>query len=189
MTSGGADRLAGLVIEQEQAADHAAIRAVVLAAFAHHPSVAELVALIRASPQFVPELALVARVEDTVAGFVMLSSAEVVDDSGASHEVLTLSPLAVAPPVQGRGIGSALVLAGLRAAERRAEPLVVLEGSPQYYPRFGFRDCREFGIWIALPDWAPPEAGMVFPLPAYDARVRGRLVYPPAFAATGSGQS
>jgi putative acetyltransferase len=178
-----------VAIEPEQPADHPAIRAVVLAAFAHHPSVAELVELIRASPQYVPELALVARVEDEVAGFVMLSCAEVVDDSGVRHEVLTLSPLAVAPPLQGRGIGSALVLAGLRAAEGRAEPLVMLEGSPRYYPRFGFRDCRDFGISVALPDWAPPEAGMVFALPAYDARVRGRLVYPPAFAATGSGQS
>lgn len=178
-----------LVVEQERPADHAAVRAVVLAAFAHHPGVAELVELIRASPRFVPELALVARVDDEVTGFVMLSHADVLDDSGERHEVLTLSPLAVAPELQGRGIGSALVRAGLRAAEGRAEPLVVLEGSPRYYPRFGFRDCREFGISIALPDWAPPEAGMVFPLPAYHARVRGRLAYPPAFAATGSGRS
>jgi hypothetical protein len=30
---------------------------------------------------------------------------------------------------------------------------------------------------------------MAFPLPGYDPRVRGRLVYPPAFSATGSGRS
>jgi len=178
-----------LILEPERPSDHAAVRAVVRAAFAHHESVADVVDLIRASPQFVPELALVARIHRQVAGFVMLSQAEVVDDSGDRHVVLTLSPLAVAPALQGRGIGSALVPAVLRAAAGRPEPLVVLEGSPRYYPRFGFRDCREFGISIALPDWAPPAAGMVFPLPAYDARVRGRLVYPPAFEVTGSGQS
>ena len=181
-----------IVIEPERPADHAAVRAMVLAAFVDEPNVAELVELIRASPEFVPELALVARVAGEVAGFVMLSHAELVDDSGDSgerHRVLTLSPLAVAPALQGRGIGSALVRAGLAEAERLGEQLVVLEGSPRYYPRFGFRDCREFGIRITLPDWAPPEAGMVFTLPAYDARVRGRLVYPPAFAATGTGHS
>ena len=174
-----------LVIEPERPADHAAIRAVVLAAFADQPAVAELVELIRASPEFVPELALVAWVDGAVAGFVMASHAELVADSGERRRVLTLSPLAVAPELQGRGIGSALVPAVLAEAERLGEQLVVLEGSPRYYPRFGFRDSREFGIVMPLPDWAPPEAGMVFPLPAYDARARGRLVYPPAFAVLG----
>jgi putative acetyltransferase len=178
-----------MIIEPEQPADHPAVRAVLRAAFVEQPSVAELVELIRASPEFVPELALVARVDGTVAGFVLLSHAELVDDCGVRHRILTLSPLAVAPALHGRGVGSALVLAGLREAERLGEQLVLLEGSPQYYPRFGFRDCREFGIQIRLPDWAPPEAGMVFRLPGYDPQVRGRLVYPPAFAATGTGQS
>jgi putative acetyltransferase len=174
-----------LVVEPERPDDHPAVRAVVLAAFATQPEVVDLVELIRASPEYVPELALVARVDGAVAGFVMLSHAELVEESGERHRVLTLSPLAVAPAVQGRGIGSALVRAGLAEAERLGEPLVVLEGSPQYYPRFGFRDSREFGIAMPLPDWAPPEAGMACALAAYDARVRGRLVYPPAFAASG----
>jgi putative acetyltransferase len=178
-----------IVLERERPADQAAIRAVVAAAFADHPVVAELVDLIRASPEYRPELALVARVDGAVVGFVMLSHAELVSASGERHRVLTLSPLAVAPALQGRGIGSALVRAGLAEAERLGEPLVVLEGSPQYYPRFGFRDCREFGISIPLPEWAPPEAGMLFPLLAYDPRVRGRLVYPAAFLTTGTGHS
>jgi putative acetyltransferase len=175
------------VIEPERPADHGAVRALVLAAFSREPSVADLVELIRASPQYVPELALVARVAEEVAGFVMLSHAELVCDSGERRRVLTLSPLAVAPAMQGRGIGSALVPAGLEAAERLGEQLVLLEGSPRYYPRFGFRDCRALGIEISLPDWAPPDAGMACALPAYDGRARGRLVYPPAFAAVGAG--
>jgi putative acetyltransferase len=178
-----------MVIEPEQPADHPAVRAVLLAAFAEQPSVVELVELIRASPEFIPELALVARVDGAVAAFVMLSHAELVEDSAVRHRVLTLSPLAVAPALQGRGIGSALVLTGLRQAERLGEQLVLLEGSPRYYPRFGFRDCREFGVQIPLPDSVPPEAGMAFRLPGYDPRVRGRLIYPPAFIATGTGHS
>lgn len=178
-----------LVIEPERAADAGAVREVVRAAFSHHVEVADLVELIRASPEYVQELALVARVSGAVAGFVMLSHAGLVDDAGDRHRILTLSPLAVSPPWQGRGIGSALVRAGLEAAEQAGEPLVVLEGSPKYYPRFGFRDCRELGIVLALPDWAPPEAGMAYPLPGYTPALRGRVVYPPAFAATGSGRS
>ena len=73
--------------------------------------------------------------------------------------------------------------AALAAAEEMGEPLVMLEGSPRFYPRFGFRDARTIGIAIDLPDWAPPEAGMAYPLSSYDGAMRGRLVYPPAFAA------
>ncbi|HST48086.1 GNAT family N-acetyltransferase [Jatrophihabitans sp.] len=176
-------------IEPERAADAAAVRAVVSAAFVDHPVVADLVELIRASPEYLPELALVARVSGAVVGFMMLSHAGLMSDSGERHQILTLSPLAVDPAFQRSGIGSALARAGLEAAERLGEPLVVLEGSPRYYPRFGFVDCRELGISIPLPDWAPPEAGMAYPLPGYHPRLRGRVVYPPAFIETGTGHS
>jgi putative acetyltransferase len=176
-----------VAIEPETAADHDAIRAVVRAAFDTHVEVADLVDLIRASPQSVPGLSLVARLDGEVVGHVMLSHAELEEEDGVRREVLTLSPLAVAPAHQGRGIGSTLVLAGLAAAEAAGENLVLLEGSPRYYPRFGFRDCRTLGIVIDLPEWASPDSGMAYPLAAYDESLRGRLVYPPAFAATGSG--
>jgi putative acetyltransferase len=177
-----------VVIDEETAADQDAVRAVVRAAFDTHVEVADLVDLIRASPQFVPGLSLVARLDGEVVGHVLLSHAELEDHDGVRRQVLTLSPLAVAPAHQGRGIGSQLVPAGLAAAEAVGENLVLLEGSPRYYPRFGFRDCRTLGIHIDLPEWAPPEAGMAYPLRAYDESLRGRLVYPPAFAATGSGR-
>jgi putative acetyltransferase len=171
-----------IVIEPERPTDHEAIGDAVRAAFVDEPSVARLVELIRASPQYLPELALVARRDGAVVGHVMISRAHLADDdSGLTHDVLTLSPLAVAPSAQGEGVGSALVRAVLALAERRPEPLVTLEGSPRYYPRFGFRDCREVGVAIDLPDWAPREAGQVYLLRSYSPAVRGRLVYPPAF--------
>lgn len=171
-----------LDIRPENHQDQAAIRRVVLAAFDHHQSVADLVDLIRDSPGFVPELSLIARHDDEVVGHLMLSRAELVDERSVRHGVLILSPVSVAPALQGRGIGSALVPAGLAGAEALGARLVVLQGSPRYYPRFGFRDCRALGIEMDLPDWAPPEAGMACTLSAYDPAVRGRLIEPPAFA-------
>jgi putative acetyltransferase len=170
-------------IEPERPADHAAIGEVVRAAFSHHQSVSRLVELVRESPHFLPELSLVARRDGAVVGHVMISRAHLRDDAqDTTHDVLTLSPLAVAPAAQGDGIGSSLVRAALAGAQSRPEPLITLEGSPRYYPRFGFRDCRELGITIALPTWAPPEAGMVRTLPSYTPSVRGQLVYPTAFS-------
>lgn len=172
-----------LRIAPETPADQAGVHDVVRRAFAHHPAVADLVDLIRASPQFVPGLSLVARRGSAVVGHVMLSHTDLVDDDGVRREVLTLSPLAVEPEHQGQGIGSALVVEGLRRAAVTDEPLVTLEGSPRYYPRLGFDPSTEHGIRIDLPDWAPPEASMVYLLPAYDPAFRGRVEYPPAFAA------
>lgn len=170
------------VIEAEHDADHATVDDVVRRAFAHHPEVADMVAAIRASPRFRPGLALVARVGDTAAGFVMLSGTDLVDDAGGRREVLSLTPLAVAPEYERRGIGSALVRAALAEAERRGERLVVLEGSPRFYGRLGFKFAPEHGISIDLPDWAR-EGAQVYLLSSYDPRIRGRVEYPPEIAA------
>jgi putative acetyltransferase len=59
--------------------------------------------------------------------------------------------------------------------------MVVLEGAPSYYGRFGFEPATAHGIHIDLPAWAPPEAAQVLRLAAYDPDWRGRIVYPPAF--------
>jgi putative acetyltransferase len=172
-------------IRAETEVDRDAIRRVVGAAFSDQPRVPDLVDLLRDSPGFVPALSLVACTADRVVGHVMLTRGEVVDREGAGHGVLVLSPLAVQPDLQRQGIGSALVRAALAQAEAMGERLVLLQGSPAYYLRFGFRDCRTLGIEMELPDWSTPDAGMAFPLSAYDPAARGRFVDPPPFAVLG----
>jgi putative acetyltransferase len=63
----------GVVIRPERDADHAAIAEVVRAAFVGRPEVASFVERIRASEQFIPELALVAEDSSGVIAHVMLS--------------------------------------------------------------------------------------------------------------------
>jgi putative acetyltransferase len=94
--------------------------------------------------------------------------------------VLSLAPLAVAKKAQHRGVGRALVEKGLARCDRRGEPMVVLEGIPAYYPRFGFEPAMEYGIDKPAHE-VPDEAFMVYPLSSYDPKYRGKLVYPPAF--------
>lgn len=171
------------VIEAERLADHAAVGEVLRRAFAHQPGVADMVAAIRVSPRYRAGLALVARVGPQVVGFVMLSGTDLVDEAGTRREVLTLTPLAVAPEYQRHGIGTALVRTAMQEADQRGEPLVVLEGSPRYYGRLGFSFAPTHGISIELPHWAPREAAQVCPLSSYDPIVRGRVEYPPEIAA------
>ncbi len=166
----------GPTVRPERTIEHDAIGQVVAAAFSHHVQVAGLVDALRRSPVFVADLSLVATVAGDVVGHVMLTRAELLDDDLVRHRVLVLSPLSVVPEQQRRGIGAALVRSALGRADADGEPLVVLQGSPRYYPRFGFRDSRTLGIWMDLPEWAPPEAGMACPLSAYDPSARGTLV-------------
>jgi putative acetyltransferase len=176
-----AGRLA-VTIRPERPTDHDAIAAVVTAAFGS-PAEARLVADVRASENYVAGLSLVAEHEGRVVGHVMVSYVGLNDGSGNERRIASLSPLAVAPDVQRRGVGSALVRAVTAEADRRGEPLVVLEGSPAYYGRLGFEHAARYGIEIRLPSWAPPEAAQVMRLAAHDPSITGRLVYPPAFDA------
>jgi putative acetyltransferase len=171
--------LDGDAIRPETAGDASAIHDVVAAAFGSEAE-ASLVEAIRASPEYRPDMALVAVLHDEVVGHVMISGAAL-HERERQHRVVTLSPLAVAPHAQGRGIGTRLVRAVTERADRAGEPLVLLEGDPRYYGRFGFEHAAPFGIEFTLPSWAPPEAAQVLRLRAYDARIRGRVVYPPAF--------
>jgi putative acetyltransferase len=169
----------GVSIRVEGPADRDAIAEVVTSAFGS-PAEARLVERIRASPNFVPELSLVAELDGRVVGHVMISYV-VLHDGDAQHWIASLSPLAVAPDSQGHGIGAALVREVTGRADAGGEPLVVLEGSPRYYARFGFEHSVPLGIEIMLPAWAPPEAAQVLRLRNYHPSLRGRVAYPPAF--------
>ncbi|BAN00966.1 GNAT family N-acetyltransferase [Ilumatobacter coccineus] len=171
-----------IVIRPESSDDHSVIRDVVAAAFDSDVE-ADLVDRIRASPEYVPDMALVAEVDGDVVGHVMVSGA-VLRSAMTDRRISMLSPLSVRPDRQRAGVGSALVRAVLALADERGEPLVVVEGSPDYYRRFGFEHSASHGIEIDLPDWAPPEAEQVDLLSSFDpddATLRGKVIYPPAF--------
>ena len=163
-------------IRRERAEDAEAIFAVIEAAFRDR-SVAEFAERIRASAGYVPELAFVADEDGEIVGHTMLSYVAVENDQ---RRLLNLTPMSVRPDRQRRGIGVALVRAALAAAEDRGEPLVLVEGIPDYYPRFGFRSATALGL--ERPDPRIPDAAwLALPLRAYDPKLRGRVVYPSFF--------
>ena len=166
-----------MIVRPESDADHAAISAVVEAAFGD-VRIAKFIEDIRGSDNYVPRLALVAEEEGDVVGHTMLSYAAL---EGRPERILMLSPMAVRPDRQRRGVGTALARTALARADELGEPLVLVEGIPAYYPRFGFRPAEELGLERPF-EQIPPEAWLAIPLRAYDPAIRGRVVYPPPFA-------
>jgi putative acetyltransferase len=175
-----------IAIRPEEAADYAAVDEVVRAAFAHHPDdVALLVERIRASEHYVPELALLAEDESGVIGHVMLSW--ILVERALRPRILVLSPMSVRPDRQLRGVGAALIRDVLGRAEAVGEPAVMVEGIPDYYPRFGFERASPLGFVAPSPE-IPDAAFMVKRLPGYDPALAGRIVYPDAFGHLGHGR-
>lgn len=127
------------VIRPERPADIPGIRDVLRLAF---PTVleAQLVDALRAAGRLT--LSLVAVSEGRVVGHAAFSPVMLSDNAVG----LGLAPVAVWPACQGRGIGSALVRAGLEQARKSGTRLVVVLGEPDYYSRFGFRPAAGWGL-------------------------------------------
>jgi putative acetyltransferase len=178
-------------VRPEAPADAAEIGRLHDAAFVD-PQVAELVVAIRASRWYLPELALVAElwpvadlpdhVLAPIVGHVIVSGTELVAGFGETVPILMLSPLGVRPDHQRAGIGIALSRAVIELADARPEPLMIVQGHPGYYPRFGFVRGRTIGVLPPEHLGAIDKAWMVRRRPEAPD-VRGTVVYPAAFLA------
>jgi putative acetyltransferase len=131
----------GLAVRPERTGDIDAIRSVELAAFETSIE-ADIVDALRGACD--PFLSLVAEKDGSIVGHVLFTDMSV--EPTRDGLALGLAPLAVAPEYQRRGIGSALVDAGLQACREAGAALVFVLGDPDFYGRFGFRPADEIGI-------------------------------------------
>lgn len=141
---------------------------------------AELVTLLRGSKAFVPGLSLVAIVNHKIAGHILFTRISIKSGSSELRESLALAPLAVLPGLQGKGIGSKLVVKGLEVARNLGFKSVMVLGHEHYYPRFGFVPAEKWSIKAPFP--VPANVFMAIEL-VKDAlkAVSGTVVYPQEF--------
>jgi putative acetyltransferase len=117
------------------------------------------------------ELELVAVEDGVVLGHVLGALGDL-DGRGT----VGIAPLAVTPPRQRQGIGAALMTELLDRADARGWPLVVLLGSTEYYPRFGFEPAGSHGITYQPVGTGNPHF-QVCRLSRYDPSYRGDFRY------------
>ncbi|AKU18791.1 hypothetical protein VV02_09810 [Luteipulveratus mongoliensis] len=160
----------------ERASDQAAVRRVVADAFADEGSqVAAFLDAMRASTHWV-DLSFVAEDDSEVIGHISFSTCWL-DTRRELLEVLTLSPVSVAPEHQGRGVGSGLIRWALAGLQDMSWPMIVLEGAPRYYGRFGFLPGEEHGL--RRPSLrTPAPAFQVLPGSRREDWMTGTVVYP-----------
>jgi putative acetyltransferase len=169
------------MIRYARPADHAAIAAVVAAAFGREDE-ARLVARLRTEGDAMFEL--VAEEDGSaenggICGHILFSRL------WADHHGLfaALAPLAVQPGRQRAGVGSELVRAGLASAREFGCHGVLVLGDPAYYGRFGFSADHARDITSPFKGLAAFQALPLEP----DAFARPlTAAYPDAFGATSS---
>lgn len=132
-------------VRQETEADWPSVYDVVQTAFAsaEHKDGNEqdVVNALRKSVAFIPELSLVATIQDKIVGHILFTKANI-----GGHTVLALAPLSVLPSHQRQGIGQALMAEGHRRAKELGYGYSVVLGDAHYYPKAGYRPASEYSI-------------------------------------------
>lgn len=92
------------------------------------------------------ELSFVAEINGEIVGHIIYSKAYILQPSGMKVEVLNFGPLSVKPEYQKQGVGTALMNNSIECAKGLGYGAILFFGRPEYYPRFGFVDAKEFKV-------------------------------------------
>ncbi|MDU6345348.1 MAG: N-acetyltransferase [Clostridium sp.] len=134
-----------MIIRQEQKSDSEKVYQVVQKAFEKAErcdgNEQDLVATLRKSEAYVPELSLVAEENGEVVAHILFTKIRIGDQTE-----LALAPLSVLPEYQHQGIGTALMARGHQIAAQMGYGFSVVLGSEEYYPKAGYVPAEQYGI-------------------------------------------
>ncbi|KUY30018.1 GNAT family N-acetyltransferase [Elizabethkingia ursingii] len=173
-----------ILFRQENKNDYAAVFNLIQRAFEKEEmsdhSEQYLVERLRNSEAFIPELSIVAEINQNIAGHILLTRIKVINNKNEEFYSLALAPVSVLPEYQGKGIGGKLIETAHKKAKELGFGSVILLGHENYYPRFGYEIAKKYGI--KLPLEVPDENCMAIELikGALEG-VEGTVVYPKAF--------
>ncbi|QQE12692.1 N-acetyltransferase [Planctomycetota bacterium] len=91
-------------------------------------------------------LSLVAEHASKVVGHIAFSPVTIETNGQTIAHGIGLAPIAVDPDLQKQGIGSALILEGIRQCREKGVSFIVVLGDPAYYSRFGFMPASNYKL-------------------------------------------
>ncbi len=110
-------------------------------------------------------ISLVAEIDGQVVGHIAFSPVTISDGTTGWYG---LGPVSVLPGHQRQGIGQALIKEGIALLKDREGRGCALVGDPNYYRRFGFRNCPQLvhegipqEVFLALPFTGEVSSGIV----------------------------
>lgn len=126
-----------ILIRSENQKDYKSVFSIHQEAFKQNNE-SKLIEALRKTPQFIPQLSLIASVNSQIVGHILFYPLEIKTERG-SLPTLGLVPLAVKPTFQQQGIGTQLVNEGLKQARLLGYTSIIVAGNPNYYKKFGFQ--------------------------------------------------
>lgn len=167
-----------LEIKQENKNDYNEVYNVVKTAFelAEHSDGNEqdLVVNLRKSDSFIPELSLIAIIENKIVGYILFSIIRI-----GNYTELALAPLAVLPEYQKQGIGRSLIEEGHKIAKKLGYHYSIVLGDEKYYSKFGYIPAIKYGI--KAPFKVPNENFMAIELNKPCVEINGIVKYSEEF--------
>lgn len=163
-----------IIIRAEQPLDYSAIEQITEAAFADKPysNQTEHLMVRRLREAGALTLSLVAELDGKIVGHVAFSAVTI---NEKYQDWYGLGPVSVTPELQKQGIGSKMIRVGLSLLKEKGAMGCVLEGSPIYYQRFGFKAYPNL-VYEGTP---APEYFMA--LPFYESVPAGKVEFHRAF--------
>ena len=163
-----------VLVRSEKSTDIQAIEQVTIAAFKGrwYSDQTEHLVINRLRGAGAMSVSLVAEVDGKIVGHIAFS---VVTINREDKGWYGLGPVSVSPEVQKQGVGSKLIREGLSQIKEKGAQGCVLEGDPDYYQRFGFKNHTNL-VYEGTPD---PKYFMA--LPFYDTVPKGRVEFHKAF--------
>ena len=139
-----------------------------------------LVERLRKSESFIPELSLVAEIDEQIVGYILLTKIKIIDNNSKVTPCLALAPVAVLKNFQGMGIGAGLIKKAHKVAKKLNYGSIILLGHEKYYPKFGYKMMKNYGI--KLPFDVPDKNCMLIELTDNALEnVQGMVEYPNEF--------
>ncbi len=167
-----------LEIRQENKKDYDEVYSVIKTAFltADHSdgNEQELVVNLRKSNNFIPELSLVAILDNKIVGYILFTKIRI-----GEYEEIALAPLGILPKYQRQGIGRKLIEKGHQIAKKLGYHYSIVLGSQNYYSKVGYVPASQYGI--KAPFEVPNENFMAIKLNNTDAKITGIVEYAKEF--------
>lgn len=117
---------------------------------------------LRQSDCFVKDLDYVVETDGEIIAHIVYALSNVTDDSGVQRKVLIFGPVSVLPQYQRKGYGEKLIRFTMEKAKDLGYAAIIITGNPEYYKKYGFMPCSDYGIYYeGLPKSEPAPFFMI----------------------------